>query len=524
MGIPSYFSHIIKQYPFIIKKFKKDLLQVNNLYLDCNSIIYDVFNKMLSNNDIIHSNIIIQNVIKQIEYYISIVKPNETVIIAFDGVAPIAKLEQQRNRRYKTWYQSQIKSKIYNIEKQEKWKTSQITPGTMFMKSLDNDVTNYFNINYQNKHNIKQIVVTGSNICGEGEHKIFEFIRNNKDFHLEKKTFIYGLDADLIMLCINHLNICPYLYLFRETPEFIKSIDSSLEPNENYYLDIKELTINIPLIGQNGSINKIYDYIFICFLLGNDFLPHFPALNIRTGGIHKIMDAYCETIKDTEFIANGETINWNNVYKFIKQLSVLEESYIIEEYKMRNKREKYVYPLETQEDKLKYFDSLPTIKRDIEKYINPFNEGWQNRYYNSLFKADNKSIQNISINYLEGLEWTFKYYSKGCYDWRWCYKYHYPPLLQDLVKFIPVFNTEFIPYKQPNPVTDLVQLCYVLPESSLELLPKKLYNYLITNHNQWYRHNCNFVWAYCRYFWECHVDLPEICIDELENIVNRIMS
>ena len=41
MGIPSYFSFIVKKHSKIIKKFNKNCLKVNNLYLDSNSIIYD---------------------------------------------------------------------------------------------------------------------------------------------------------------------------------------------------------------------------------------------------------------------------------------------------------------------------------------------------------------------------------------------------------------------------------------------------------------------------------------------------
>ena len=102
MGIPFMFSFIVKNYPTIIKKYVKDVLKVDNLYLDCNSIIYDAYSKI--DFDKLTEPIavsIISRVILKIEDYVSIVQPSKTLIIAFDGVAPVAKLEQQRSRRYK---------------------------------------------------------------------------------------------------------------------------------------------------------------------------------------------------------------------------------------------------------------------------------------------------------------------------------------------------------------------------------------------------------------------------------------
>ena len=114
-----------------------------------------------------------------------------------------------------------------------------------------------------------------------------------------------------------------------------------------------------------------------------------------------------------------------------------------------------------------------------------------------------------------------KYYTVGCPDWRWTYNYMYPPLLSDLIHYIPYFNTEFISNKPPNPVSELVQLCYVLPHQSLGFLPKTLESYLKKEHADWYPTDCDFNWAFCRYFWESHVELPEIDIEELEDIVKR---
>lgn len=529
MGVPSYFSFIVRNHPNIIKKYVKDVLKVDNLYLDCNSIIYDAYNKMdFSSLTETVAVSIINRVILKIEEYISVIKPSQTVIVAFDGVAPVAKLEQQRSRRYKSWYLNEARRTIFNKESQDAWNTAAITPGTKFMAELNERVATHFNKGVSEKLNVHKIIVSGSNRAGEGEHKLFDFIRRNPTKHYADTTVIYGLDADLIMLSINHLPICPKIYLFRETPHFIQSINQSLEPDAHYYLDIPELTTEIIKYMTNDNeltAEKqrllVYDYIFLCFFLGNDFLPHFPALNIRTGGVDKMLNAYKATVGKTgETLIEENIIVWKNVRQIIQHLANLEEEYIIKEHKGRNNKERYLMPETSPEEKFKRFESTPIYERTMEKYINPFKPNWQNRYYQGLFGSTN-NIDSICVNYLEGLEWTMKYYTSGCPDWRWKYKYNYPPLLQDLIRVIPLYNTTFVPVLQENPVTELVQLCYVLPRTSLDLLPAKLYFELIRRYDHWYKGNCNFIWAYCRYFWESHVEMNEINITELETFIEK---
>lgn len=206
-------------------------------------------------------------------------------------------------------------------------------------------------------------------------------------------------------------------------------------------------------------------------------------------------------------------------------LSNNEETYLLQEYKLRNKKENYFYPVDTPENIFKKFESLPNYERELEKYINPNKEYWHSRYYRSLFgiKTDSAGeyTKQICLNYLEGLEWTLKYYTHGCPDWRWSYNYNYPPLLVDLLKYIPSFNTTFVPLKSPNPVSPLVQLCYVLPYSSLQLLPKPLYDRLLKEHPEWYKTDYEFLWAFCKYFWESHVLMDKIDISKLEMLVNN---
>ena len=526
MGVAGYFSYIIKNHKKIIRKLSETHVNIDNFYLDCNSIIYDVINKMAIKSTLPDNhNIIIVKVIETIKEYISIIKPSNTLIIAFDGTAPVAKLEQQRSRRFKSAYEKSVSMSIFNTTENDSWNTSQITPGTAFMKQLDTQINQAFLIPHS--FNLSKIVFSGSNECGEGEHKIFKYIRETPAEHSDKNTIIYGLDADLIMLSINHLPITPNIYLFRETPEFIKSINNELEPNENYMLDIPELAKTITVSMNNGiqenSSNRIYDYIFLCFLLGNDFMPHFPAINIRTGGIDKMLNAYKSVIRANEFLTDGKTIYWKNVRKVIQFLADNETEFIRKEHKIRERKEKMKLPDITPKEKMECFINSPSYERCVEKHINPFSPNWQYRYYKVLFdiEINDQRRNQICSNYLEGLEWTMKYYTTGCPDWRWKYNYNYPPLLTDLIKYIPFFNTSFISNNHSKPVSETLQLCYVLPKQSLHLLPPNVYQNITKYKSHLYVTSCQFSWSYCKYFWESHPNLPHVDINELELFVNN---
>jgi 5'-3' exonuclease len=526
MGIPAYFSYIVKNHPEIIKRICKNNTIVDNFFIDSNSIIYDcVHNIDIDKLTESIATSIIYNVIAKIDEYIALINPNNILYIAFDGVAPVAKLDQQRERRYKSWYQGVIMRQIDKTKKIDPFNTTSITPGTKFMASLNKIICNHFSEN-KTKYNINQIFVSTSDLPGEGEHKIFDFIRNSNFINTHSTNVVYGLDADLIMLSMNHLPINNQIYLFRETPHFIQSINSSLLPNETYLLDIPELSkiVSENMNNENSKgVNRTYDYIFLCFFLGNDFMPHFPSINIRTGGVDKMLNAYKSTIgESSEVLTNGKTINWKNVRKVVQFLAELEEQHFQKETKYRNRR-KIHYSTDTQEQIFKKFEAIPTFERELENYINPFKENWQYRYYKALFNMDidEERKKQICLNYLSGLEWNMKYYTTGCPNWRWSYNYSYPPLLTDLIKYIPYFETEFIKFKPENPVSQTVQLCYVLPKSSLDLLPNELYDKLIKEHGEWYESDCDFIWAYCKYFWESHVQLPEIDIDELEKFIEH---
>ena len=150
----------------------------------------------------------------------------------------------------------------------------------------------------------------------------------------------------------------------------------------------------------------------------------------------------------------------------------------------------------------------------------PNEQGWQKRYYFALFDTDvNENalfIKDVCVNYLEGLEWVFHYYNGHCINWKWCYKYDYPPLLNDLVKYIPNFDKTFVKADLDAYCSNF-QLLYVVPGGQYDILPQQLREFINTKNVDFFQ-QYEFGWAFCRYFWESHVKLP---ITDEELLIKR---
>ena len=555
MGIPSYFSYIIRNHGNIIKSRRGVLSRMTSIYLDCNSIIYDSLRQIqeAQTKDLNIEISVINMVIKKIRSYISAINPSNVVYIAFDGVAPLAKMEQQRIRRYKTGYLASIdfwkdgSGESAAPESVNPWSTSTITPGTAFMDMLSIRIK----MEFENASlGAKTVIVSASDEAGEGEHKMFQYMRDNA---LQNETIaVYGLDSDLIMLSLFHCFACENIYIFREAPAFGKFIEEKFQSDELIYLDhralskaiLREMGITATVTTQTGIAGterdearmRIYDYIFMCFLLGNDFLPHFPSLNIRTHGNATILETYKRVIgcrADRRFIGiESGNIQWRWVKLFLCELAKDESRSILSEYESRHKMEKRFYPTTKKEERETAFDNIPVIYRAEEHYINPSEPGWDSRYYRVAFHLDeapSKSfVESVCINYLEGLEWVFRYYTEGCPHWRWKYQFHYPPLFNDLVKHIPDFETNFINDRIGinKPFHPYTQLCYVIPKWNHEkVLPKKALKIASKNAGRYVdMKDLKFQWMFCRYFWESHALLPEMPLKLLEEIDAKFES
>jgi 5'-3' exonuclease len=373
----------------------------------------------------------------------------------------------------------------------------------------------------------KTVIVSAANIAGEGEHKMFQYMR---DHALQSETIaVYGLDSDLIMLSLFHCFACENIYIFREAPAFSHSIlPKEMNVSANDLLCLNHRKLAECILKEMGTTlrdqHRIYDYIFMCFFLGNDFLPHFPALNIRTHGIYTLLETYKGHIgmyADRGFIhPKTGHIQWKWVKLFLCEIAKQEHANLMAEYVARDKMGRRKFPEKTPEDRAVLFDNIPVLYRSEEMYICPEERGWEDRYYEMAF-ADEALVskKELCIHYLEGLEWVFRYYTEGCPHWRWSYKYHYPPLLKDLVEFVPDFETHFIDstFGINRPFHPHVQLSYVIPPWNHDMLPANARR-VVEKYPELFvpMESLQFQWMFCRYFWESHARLKPIPLSLME--------
>ena len=466
MGIPSYFSYVVKNHSKIIKRLQD--VKCNQLFIDANSLIYEVVHETQED--------IYEKVYQKILNLINKLNP-EFTFVAFDGVAPLAKMKQQKQRRYKSYVTKQL-------IQSNKWNTNAITPGTTFMNELDSFLSNKFN---------KNIVFSGSNQVGEGEHKIMDYMRQHP---CTENQFIYGLDADLIMLGLLHVKHNENVYLYRETCHF--SYLKNIRADEDYVFSLKDMATQINEYGLT-----IDNYCFLCFLFGNDFMPHFPSLNIRNDAIPYLLEVYKKV--DMQLIVDGK-IQWDSFRQLCIELGYTEEERI--KINIEWKKKLKVYPLTTEEE----LNFLPVKDRSREDYLYQN----MNQYYTLLFHQDEV---NPCKNYLEMLDWTWAYYNGVCKDYYKMYEFSHAPLFKSLVKYVPCFDEVVLATSLDAPPLALTQLIYVLPYQDYHLVPINTAPVVheFPNLSELY---FPIHYDFCKFFWESHVTFNYINIKDINHYIN----
>jgi 5'-3' exonuclease len=483
MGIPYYFYNLTKKYKNII--IDKIPIDISIYAIDFNGIIHPQAH--LETNE----EKLFRNLWNKILSYNEIYKPEQMLICA-DGVAPIAKIIQQRKRRYLTIY----KNKIDKID--SKWDTNAISAGTTFMNNLDDFITN------ENK----SFIFDGSKNQGEGEHKIFHYL---KTLDFKKGVIINGLDADLIILSL--LSNINNIYLMRENNDEIT------------YLDVNELKKSLleelKIIWKSLNDNEIIEsYCVMCSILGNDFIPNIITLNMKNKGLTKIIEFTTKAIENNGSLVIDRKINKDCLKEIFFQISINEDTNIFEEVSNVIQKKPRDFTLNSQEYGIKNKDKL---LNDI--YNN--NKKWRSYYYKELFDInilhDSSMISLIIKNYITGIYWTYNYYKGFDLDYEWYYPFNYSPTSKDIYNYLNVNNFNEIT-KNGSFLNSKIQLFLILPIQSHHLLDDKLKNLTKKTFKHLFPVQFKIQTFLKNHLHECLPILPIIDIDDIKKINNIIIE
>lgn len=547
MGIPLYFKTITDRYSNIIINSIRKTSDPNFLFLDLNCAIHPCCREILSKIDNYdpkyahdYERKMINNVQNYIKRLVQFVKP-EFCFIAIDGVAPAAKMGQQRLRRFKTILereqQNDLKQKIFNKENKSFWDTNAISPGTEFMEKLKNSITSFIKTS---GFDDVDIVFSSANVYGEGEHKIFEFIRETP---INGNIIIYGLDADLIMLSMATGK--SDVYLLRESVEYNKvDMDTLLyldieELKEHIKIDIKSKYFEIESKFYDTALEEgfINDYIFLCFLLGNDFIPHSLTLDLRNKGIENILNFYLEGFYNFKknLVTNGKIDE--DFFRFIiKKISDKENKIVENLKKNRDRLRPKPGNYDSLDDKQNEYDRQMDIlnnmpitdpyTRETEKYINLGTKGWRERYYGKTMGfSSNEDIEECVFEYLKGLKWAHLYYYKGCASHNWYYPYLYAPTFYDIHKYLEKNRLSDITFQKGLQNSPIVQLLSIMPKESRSLLPSSAQKLMTDPESPlflMYPREYNLSTFFKRFYWQCVPKLPNPDYTDIKEAVKTL--
>lgn len=400
MGVPTFFKWVCTRYPKVIKDaVEKSCIEVDgrevpvdfeeanpngiefdNLYLDTNGIIHPCCHPedglMPESEDVMYTNIV-----NYTDRLIRILRPRKLLYIAIDGVAPRAKMNQQRARRYRAAQealeQAQEESKLLGqFEKlgkalpsvRELWDSNVITPGTPFLERIGHLLRWYVADRMTHDPLWKtlgfRVIISDAHAPGEGEHKIMDFIRKQRmqpSFNPNTTHCLYGADADLIMLGLATHEVNFFIvrevvihieeqrcYLCNQTGHLPADCSGTTDdsppeaPEESLTLSKPFQIISIPILReylehQFGRFADalpfsyefercVDDFVFICFFVGNDFLPHLPSLSIRDGSIDQMLILYLEILPTLgDYLTDAGVVNLPQVDVFLEYLGKLED-------------------------------------------------------------------------------------------------------------------------------------------------------------------------------------------------------
>ncbi|KAJ1460205.1 XRN 5'-3' exonuclease N-terminus-domain-containing protein [Pelagophyceae sp. CCMP2097] len=379
MGVPAFFRWLSEKYPKSISPVHdpeadqddstETQAECDHLYVDMNGVIHPCAHPE-DRGAPESEEVMFNDLLAYVDRLVAVTRPTTLIYLAIDGVAPRAKMNQQRARRWKAAKEAaekqemedQVRSELTGAAKgparTAAWDSNVITPGTSFMQRLSAHIRHGVAARQHGVFDCDAdcapasrkywdrcaVIISDATVPGEGEHKIMAFVRDLRhvpDYDPNTRHVLHGLDADLIMLALaTHeadFSILREEVLFgRAAKQYEEETKRTREAHAamlrsggggkkqkswvynkklqilrvstlREYLAVEFASIDFSLKTRNALLDAagepqkkfdfdfervIDDFVFLCFFVGNDFLPHLPSLDIREGALDMLLNVY----------------------------------------------------------------------------------------------------------------------------------------------------------------------------------------------------------------------------------------
>ena len=506
MGIPSYFRKIIQRYPGILCKRVESC---SLLCFDFNCLVYRCLRGVSLPIPESHDEEardsweaeLLREVCRTVkEVWIEAGRPRH-VYIAVDGVVPMAKIRQQRVRRFKSAF---LKRGVTETS----WDTNAITPGTAFMTKLGRHLA------VLAKEQGRGWIVSGVDEAGEGEHKIMKYLRSAK---LESGGIcVYGLDADLILLSMltGEMISNENLWLLREKQEFGSSANAETSDKQEYtFMNLEEFKLRIGVKG----VNEVLNYVGLMSLMGNDFLPHSLTHKLNDDGHDCVIDELRKMKQSKKWLVSADgQLQADVLLSICAKWSADEKGRILHTIKKKQEQSHRGVGKGMDES-----EGLP-LKWNVEKVLlndaGGLKDSWRDEYWNFIHPFADK--QQLCSEYIYGLQWILDYYTGRVeINTSWLFPSWIPPLWSDLADVLKEGKVLLLQPPVIAPIEPSEQLSMVLPLESWGLIQEKNLRRLPALLPQMWPLNYSFFSLGRKWLWECEARVPILTAERVREIL-----
>ncbi len=438
------------------------------------------------------------------------------VYIAIDGVVPLAKMRQQRMRRFRSIVLAEEERGL-GLREGQSWDTNAITPGTAFMAALAAGLRKAF----------PSATISDTEELGEGEHKVMRFMRG---LPAKQSVAIYGLDGDLFVLgLLNNQMFCRdfSIYFFRE------------EEQKNGAEELVWLSLNTlkgALLGEKDAAidgqTWLLEYALAMTVLGNDFVPNGLSFRIKEDGHERLLE-YLRRLHGNgdRLLVDGGLSNqgWCRLFEWLAR-DEQKAVYIAIKRKLEAKPSR-VGSTATEAARAKLNDRPLewADANDGQLFLGgQLRKDWRAVYCRVALGAptglEAHYLEDSAKQYLAAIHWVFQYYcgSFQAVDYDWTYNYPIAPLFEAVAGLIranggSVF--EDCATSTSPPPTALEQLALVLPKESYWLLPKCREREFMVRGSYYFPKTWHYYSFGKRHYWECEAEIPIPTIRQLRLVL-----